>query len=85
MSMTFDRDLNPEAVSMIDEMFGDSVKVIDERNVLLDSFEAGRREMTELANIAKQPVVIEINEPGEIKTMLDGTQYKVTPQGWVKI
>ena len=85
MSMTFDRDLNPEAALMINEMFGDSVKAIDERNVLLDNFEASRGELTELANTANQPVTIEINEPNEIKTMLDGTQYKVTPRGWVKI
>jgi len=86
MSMNFNQDLNPEAVSMIEEMYGDKVAAIDDRTVLLDSFvEASRHQMTELANTAKQPVVIEINEPNEIKTMQDGTKYKVTPSGWVKI
>jgi len=38
-----------------------------------------------IANTARQPVSVELNEQGEIKTMSDGTKYQVTPSGWKKI
>ena len=86
MSMSFQQDLNPEAASMIEELYGDRVVALDKRTALLDAFtEATQSQMTELANTAKQPVVVEINKPDEIKTMQDGTEYKVTPQGWKKV
>jgi len=41
--------------------------------------------MKKIANAAKQPVSIELNDLGEVKTMQDGTKYEVTPNGWKRI
>ena len=41
--------------------------------------------MTKLANKAKQPIAIELNNSGDIKTMRDGTRYRMLPTGWVKL
>jgi hypothetical protein len=59
---------------------------MDETKILFnDVLKIDQRKMTALANAAKQPVTIEFNEEGEVKEMSDGTKYRVTPNGWVKI
>ena len=85
MSIQFERPMNEETRRMIEEMFSQNVAAMDDKTVLVNEFRCLSNEMTALANTAKQPVCVEIHGDGEIKTMSDGTQYRVTPQGWRKI
>ena len=85
MSMQFEEPVNDETIKKIREAFGDAV-AHDRKTFLFDSMPTIRSDkMTEIANSAKQPAVIELHGEGEIKTMADGTQYRVTPKGWVKV
>ena len=85
MSICFNEPVGPETEAMIDKLFGKAI-ASDGKTFLFDQRpELLQRQMTELANKAKQPVTVELNAEGEIKTMMDGTQYRVTPKGWRKI
>ena len=85
MSISFNKPVGPEAISMIKKLFGDPV-ASDAKTFLYDKhLILEQKRMTELANKAKQPVTVELNSEGEIKTMSDGTQYQVTPKGWRKV
>lgn len=85
MSMQFDQPVNDEAFKKIVETFGEPV-AHDRQTFLFDRMGAiKQRLMTEIANAAKQPAAVELHGEGEIKTMSDGTRYRVTPTGWQKI
>ena len=85
MGMHFEKDVDDETLAKIKDMFGEA-EASDRRHFLFNKLNTlDRRAMTELANTAKQPVQVEINNVGDIRTMSDGTQYRVTPQGWRKI
>lgn len=78
--------MNPETFSLIQEKFSEKIEAMDEKTVLLKQFnEIKQSDMKEIANTANQPVSVELHGNGEIKTMSDGTEYEVTPQGWQKI
>ena len=82
MSINFDDPMNDEARKLIIKKFKD-VAAMDETTALLDKLEEiNQSDMKEIANTAKQPVSVEINEPGDIKTMSDGTKYRCTNKGW---
>ncbi len=67
---------------MMKKFFGEAV-ASDRRQFLYDDMKEIRQvEMKAIANAAEQPVTVELHEPGEIKTMADGTRYEVTPTGW---
>ena len=85
MSMRFDRPISECEQEMIKALMGDKVAAIDEHQALLNTAELKQQEMKQIANELEQVVTVEINAPDEIKTMADGTQYRVTPQGWRKI
>jgi len=85
MSINFNDTPNPLAKEFMEKMFGQA-KFTDGKSFLYD----GMKEIEsvfigELANMAKQPVTMELHGEGEIKTMSDGTQYYVTRRGWVKV
>ena len=85
MSMNFDKPVNSEAMEALSKMFGEPVAQ-DEKTFLYDKMDAiNGAMMSELANKAKQTVALEINAPDDIKTMSDGTQYRMTPRGWIKV
>ena len=84
MSMSFEQPLNEKQQSMIKELLGDRVKAIDEKLALFEG-PIHQNEMKEIANETNQVVTVEINKGNDIKTMGDGTQYKVTKNGWRKI
>lgn len=85
MSMSFVNPVSAELAAKIAEEFGQPVAT-DRKTFLFNRFDAiNSKLMKEIANEAKQPVTVEMNGEGEIKTMSDGTQYRVTPQGWKKI
>lgn len=86
MAMNFQDPVNNEAFAKIFEEFGDKVVANDRKTFLLNDVGAIHQKlMKEIANTAKQPATVEVCGEGEIKTMSDGTRYRVTPQGWQKI
>lgn len=85
MSMNFTQPVNDEAFTKIKELFGEPA-ASDRKTLLFDEMnEIRQKDMKEVANLAKQPVTIEIHGEGEIKTLSDGTRYQVTPRGWRKL
>ena len=85
MSINFNNPVDPEASSMIKELFGKPVAEDDKTFLFNQQLELHQKQMSELARKAGQPVVVELNSEGEIKTMRDGTRYQVTPKGWRKL
>lgn len=82
MSIQFDDPMNEKTVERLKEMFKDNLVAFDERLALVNSSQFRSDEMSELARTAGQPAKLTIHDEGDIKTMSDVTQYKVTPQGW---
>ena len=70
---------------MKEEMFGKDIAAMDQKTVLLNRRMHLQSEMKKVANQTKQPVSLEINNEGEIKTLSDGSQYRVTKSGWKKL
>lgn len=90
MSMNFNDPMNDEALEMFRQMVdaGDlpqPVAMDDRRALFNDALKMEQKKMGDLARAAKQPITVELNEEGEIKEMSDGTKYRVTSRGWVKI
>lgn len=93
MSINFNDPMNAEAREMFRQMIdaGDlpqPVAMDDRRALFNDTLKLEQKKMKkmgDLARAAKQSVAVELNEEGEIKEMADGTKYKVTPRGWVKV
>ena len=90
MSINFEHPMNSVALEKLRELITDGslpnpVALDEFRALFNDTLELQQRKMTELANAAKQPVTVELNEIGEIKVMSDGTKYRVTNKGWIKI
>lgn len=86
MSMNFNEAMNPEVIAMLKEKMGDQIVDMDEHTVLFDNLKViSQPDMRQIANTARQPVSIELNDEGEIKTMSDGTKYKCTVNGWRKV
>ena len=85
MSITFDGKPNKEALAAMKAFFGQPVAA-DEKTFLFDNLPPLEgRQLSKIANKAGQTVTVGLHGEGEIKTLSDGTQYKVTPQGWRKI
>lgn len=86
MSMNFRDPIDGETKTMIREMFGDSLVDIDDRTAL---FNKGKvllqSEFKKITNKAKQPVEVELNDIDDIKAMSDGSEYKCSIDGWIKI
>jgi len=85
MSMHFERPLSEDETKLLRQLVGEPV-AYDTQNFLFDDLSVvNQKDMSRLANAINQPVTVEINAEGEIKTMRDGTKYRVTPRGWRKI
>ncbi len=82
--MQFDKPMNDETREMIDKMFGPGVPM-DDKTALIKFKSLDGRKMTNVANAAKQPVTVSMVGEGEVKTLADGSQYQVTPRGWIKL
>ena len=86
MSINFESPMDDTTKNLINKIFGDKVAAYDEKTVLLEGLnKANQSEFKALANVAKQPVTLELHEHGDIKEMSDGTRYQVTSRGWEKI
>jgi hypothetical protein len=77
--------MNEATDSMIREIFRDDLVAMDEKTALVNRNEFQQKLMKEIANTAEQPATLELNGEGDIKTMSDGTRYRVTPDGWRKL
>lgn len=84
MSMSFQNELTEDKQSFVRDILKEQVVAIDERTALLKG-ELLQSKMKQVANELNEPVSVELNEVGEIKTMSDGSRYKVTKQGWLKL
>jgi len=85
MSIDFNEPMSNAALARMREMFPGGFIAADEKTALIEPAELTSEQMKELANLAGQPATLNLHGQGEIKTMADGTQYKVTPKGWVKM
>ena len=85
MSISFQDDINPEARELLMERFKDHLVAMDARRALINHHAFDAATLGDIARAAQQPATLEIHAEGEIKTMSDGTQYRVTNQGWRKI
>ena len=67
-------------------MFGEA-SAKDEVSILFDKIGTiQQKEMSKIAKEEKQPVTVTLYNPGEIKTMSDGTKYQVDEHGsWRRI
>ena len=85
MNITFDDPPNKDARAAMKAFFGQPI-VYDEKTFLFDSLPPLEgKQLTKIANKAGQTMTVGLHGEGEIKTLSDGTQYKVTSQGWRKI
>jgi len=84
MSINFNEPVNEATNSLIKELFG-VPKADDRKTYLFDELNTiWGNKMKRLTNQAQQPVTVEANSIGDIKTMADGTRYRVTHTGWEK-
>ena len=81
-SVNFPNPLNSEQISFMLEMLG-RPDAHDGQTFLFSSQSISNA--NRLANVVQQPVAVELHAEGEIKTMADGTQYRVTRSGWRKV
>lgn len=82
MSLNFSNPVDSLIKARIKEALGEPVAA-DDRTFLFDKMKSvEQRLMKEVANAAAQPAVLEMNDIGDIKTLDDGTQYKLTADGW---
>jgi hypothetical protein len=83
--MQFENPVNDEVIEKIKKVLEDP-RAHDRKTFLFNELPVlHREEMKKIANAAKQVMTVEINREGDIKTMADGTRYKVTPRGWVRL
>ncbi len=85
MSMNFEKPLTDENQSFLREFIGEDLVALDEKTALFNTRNVNQRAVGHIAKMVNQVVTVEINEPDEIKTLSDGSEYQVTPQGWKKI
>lgn len=85
MSIQFENPMDEETQRRLREWFGPQIAAMDERLVLLNRLELESTKMQDLANRTKGPVVVELHDEGEIKTLGDGTRYRVTAAGWKRM
>lgn len=85
MSIQFDKPISDEQQDFVRKMFGDRVAAMDSKTVLLGKTQFLQSEMKKLANETRQVVTLEVNGEGDIKTLSDGSRYKVTERGWKRI
>lgn len=85
MSVNFEKPLSDEQQEIVKEFFGADFAAGDDRTALINSTKFYQREMSDMARKLNQVVTLELNEPGEIITLSDGSRYQVTPEGWRKL
>jgi len=84
MSVNFKDPMNEKARSMLREMFGEPVAQDDFKQLFNKRMEMQQKKMKELANVAKQPVTVELNSIGDRKDV-GGIVYELDESGWRKL
>jgi len=84
MSIDFEKPMNEEEIDELRKIFGKDLDAVDAETALL-SGNIDCEKTKKLANEINQVVTVELNDVGDIKTMSDGTKYRCTPRGWIKI
>lgn len=84
MSINFNEPVNEETSSFIKKMMDVQV---DDKKTFLTAFDGPIQGalMKEIANKAGQPITLKIHNVGDVKTMADGTRYRVTSDGWERL
>ena len=86
MSMNFKDPIDGETQSMIKEMFGEHIVDMDDKTTLFNrGMDMLQSDFKKIANKSKQVVEVEINDVGDVKKMSDGSEYKCSIDGWIKI
>lgn len=86
MSIHFNDQLSSAALNKLYEELGQP-KAQDGKTFLFDALPdpIERSRMAAIAREAAQPMSTELNSIGDIQTLEDGTQWRLTPNGWHKI
>lgn len=86
MGIRFNDEVGADVVALMRELYGEPA-ASDGKTFLFDKGleRVSRTGMTAVANRAKQPASLEVYPAGDVVTMSDGTQYRVTPNGWQKV
>ena len=83
MSISFENDMGPEAADKIRELF--DVVDMDKKTALLKQMGmVDRRDMGDIARLAKQPMQMEINKIGDRKEV-GGVVYELDEKGWKRM
>jgi hypothetical protein len=83
MSISFENDMGPEAADKIRELF--SVTAMDKKTALLEQMSnINRKDMGDIARLAKQPMQMEINKIGDRKEV-GGVVYELDDKGWKRL
>lgn len=85
MSMNFKDDIDDHTRSMIDEFFKDKVVAKDNRQVLFNDLLLEKKKIEQIEKSAKQDSNAKYDQLGTIKTLSDGSRYKLKNSGWLKI
>lgn len=85
MSINFQDPANAEALRMMQEAFGKPVASDGKTNLFNELPVIDRPTMRQITNAAGQPVTVELCDVGTVKTMDDGTTWRLAPNGWHKI
>ena len=83
MSLNFQEPVDSDVIARIKELL--TVKANDDKTFLIDDQTIEAAKMKVIANAAKQPAAIELHGVGEIKELADGSRYRATTRGWIKI
>lgn len=85
MSISTQSPMNPEFLKKLEELQGKPA-VSDATTALYDQLCAmTSKQGGDLARAQGEPVSVELNEIGDIRTLADGSRYQVTPHGWKKL
>jgi len=84
MSISSPEPMNEETQKKMREAFGEPVSS-DEKTALFNNLNETEGRFKDFAEQADQELKMQTFEEGDIKTLDDGTQYRVTNGGWVKI
>jgi len=82
MSVTFTRDMTEDEMEAVIDLVGEA-GYFDERRILFDSIHTKESpQLRQLALRLQQTIDIEVNKMGDVRTLTDGTLYRLYLDGW---
>lgn len=82
-SVTFPSQLTADQAAFVNNMLGHHA-AFDGTTALIDG-EVDMNKVGEVIEVLSQPAEVTLHAVGETITMRDGTKYRVTSRGWVKV